>query len=108
MITRVEFDENATLWYGNDKILIRTYEYDHKNPINDLVLANIKIEIYFNGENDKFAVKSIIEDATEFDTFRDANTYALKKIHEYYNKSCEMIEMIRKVNNKRKQVKNNE
>lgn len=101
MITRIEFDENSTVWYGNDKILIRTYEYDHKNPINDLTLAYLYIKIHFNGENNKFTVSSFIEDTVEFDTFKDADTYAWKKIHEYYNKSCEMIETIKKYNEKK-------
>ena len=101
MITRVEFDENAVMWYGNNIVLLRVYHYEHKNPISDCLAGDIEIKIYFDGRNDKFTVSMITEEPVEFDTFRDANTYALKKIYDTRCKLDELIEQVRKYSGKR-------
>ena len=105
MITRVEFDENAVMWYGNNTVLLRVYHYEHKNPVNNCIAGEIDVHIYFNGKIDKFAVSMTTEEDVEFDTFRDANTYALKKIYDIKAKLDELIEQVR-VNSEKRGKKN--
>ena len=95
MITRIEL-ETSTISYLNEKIKIRTYHYKHFNPVSECLAGEIDINIYFDGKDEKFIVNTLIDEDIVFDTFRDANTYAYRKIYDFKCKLDELVEQVEK------------
>lgn len=84
MVTKLELD-NGNIWYNNNKTEIKRYHLEYNNKTNG-VTTTLEISIFYSNTNikDEFIVFDLY-DETSFDTYNDANTYALTRLKEMYN-----------------------
>ena len=110
MVFILDLDDNAQIHYVMCKTKIKHFVFTYKGKANGIT-TQFEYEVFFDGEHDKFIVKTFLEDDVIFDTYKDCQTYIYKRIKDLKNQldtEQQFIKAYIDKNNKRKHKKNKE